>query len=133
MAASSLLYVGPAFAWMSYNYWWLGRCFCLVAVLSVGADSGGGILPEANMKPLRIADRAVGTVALLSSVVFNSTSPTNCAFSIIAVVTSLCWLAKGRAVRSADPTARWTYLFFHGGWHAYGAAALVAVTRRAQS
>ena len=84
------------------------------------------------MVPLRMADRTAGTIGLLSSVVCNSTSPTNATLTLAAVLTSLCFLAKGRAVAKAEPASRWKYLAFHGTWHAYGAAALVAVTFRAQ-
>ena len=103
-------------------------------MLSVGADSlGGGLLPEGVMRPLRMADRTVGTVGLISSVVCNASSPTNTALALGAVATSLCILAKGRAVARAEPAARWKYLCVHGTWHAYGAAVVVAVTWRAQT
>jgi hypothetical protein len=133
MAASSLLYLCCAATWQHYGHSWLGGCFCLVSILSVGADAGGGVLPESVMLPLRMADRIVGTVGLLSSVACNSNSPTNFLFSLLAVLSSLCFLTKGRAVAKAEPTARWTYLVYHGSWHAYGAAVLAAVTWRAQS
>ena len=133
MAASSICYVGPAAAWASFGFVRLARCFCAVSVLSVGADSLGGVLlPERAMRPLRIADRAVGTLSLLCSVSFNMTSPSNSALTLAAVLSSLCFLHKGRAVARAEPAARWKYLAFHGLWHAYGAAVLCAVTWRAQ-
>ena len=98
----------------------------------MGADAGGGILPEVVMRRLRVCDRTVGTIALLSSVYSNSNSLSNTALSVLAVVSSLCWLAKGRAVARAEPLSRWKYLLLHATWHAWGAAALVAVTVRAQ-
>ena len=85
------------------------------------------------MRPLRMVDRTVGTVGVLSSVIFNATSPTNGLLALSAVLSALCLLAKGRRVARADPKARWTYLAWHGSWHAYGAAVLVAVTWKARS
>ena len=132
MAGSSLLYLACAHTWWRFKFVGLSRCFCLVSILSLGADAGGGILSEATMRPLRMVDRTVGTAGLVSSVVYNSTSPLNALLAILAVLTSLCFLATGRRVARADPQQRWRYLGWHAGWHAYGAAALVAVTCRAQ-
>ena len=133
MVASSLLYLSCAHAWQRYSFVWLARCFVLVSALSVGADSGTDVLPESVMRPLRVADRTVGTTGLLSSVLANSTSPLNTLLSVSAVLTSLLFLAKGRRVARADPRARWRYLGWHASWHAYGAAVLVATTVCAQS
>mmetsp|Transcript_15675 Transcript_15675/g.50230 ORF Transcript_15675/g.50230 Transcript_15675/m.50230 type:complete len:169 (-) Transcript_15675:61-567(-) len=133
MAGSSLLYLGCAAAWARYGFRRLAGWFCLVSVLSCCGDAGGGLLPEWVMRRVRAADRAVGTVALLASVIFNATSVLNATLAVAAVLTSLLWLAKGRRVARAEPRARWRYLLFHGMWHAYGAAVLVAVTVRAQS
>ena len=134
MAASSVCYLACAATWRAYSYVNLARCFGCVCVLSVGADSlGGVVLPERVMRPLRVADRAVGTVSLLCSVLFNMTSIVNSALTLAAVLSSLCFLAKGRAVAKAEPAARWKYLAYHGLWHAYGAAVLCAVTVRAQA
>jgi hypothetical protein len=133
MACSSLLYLGSAAAWLSYGFYVLGAWFCAVSILSVCADSLSGLLPESLMQYARIADRTVGTIGLCAAVVCNSTTVVNAMLSGAAVVTSLCWFVAGRTVAKADPTARGKYLFFHGMWHAWGAAALVAITYTAQS
>lgn len=134
MALSSLLYLASAYCWHRFGFLLLSRCFCAVSILSVGADAGGGLLPEQRvMRPLRMADRTVGTVGLLSSVITNSNSPLNTFFSVMAMLTSLCFLARGRQVSRAAPLARWRYLAWHASWHGYGAAALVAITLKAQS
>lgn len=133
MAASSMLYLCCAAAWWHFGFLRLGAFYCVSSACSVCADSLGGLLPEPVMQRLRMVDRTVGTIGTVFAVAFNCTSLANCAVALAAVATSLCWLAKGRAVAKAEPRARWKYLFFHGMWHAYGAASLVALTFLAQS
>ena len=133
MAFSSLLYLGCAYTWLRFGFVVLSSCFCLVSLLSVGADAGGNVLSERTMRPLRMADRTIGTIALLSAVGCNCTSPLNAVLAILAMLSSVAFLAKGRRVARDNPHARRAYLAWHATWHAYGAAALVAVTCRAQT
>lgn len=132
MLVSSLLYLCPAAAWFHFGFVKLCAAFGAVTMLSVTADSGGGILPEALMRPMRVADRTVGTLSLISSVVCNSNSILNWFLSMAAVLSALCFLTTGRASATADPCNRWRYLFLHGMWHAYGSGVLVMVTFHAQ-
>ena len=132
MGASSLLYFVPAAAWLHFGFNWLSALFCLVSCLSIAADAFSGLLADSAMKWVRICDRSVGTAALLSAVIFNSTSPANFLCALFAVVTSLAWFAKGRLVAKSVPKERWRYLLYHGMWHAWGACALVTTTLVAQ-
>ena len=133
MALSSLMYLCPAFAWFHFDFAKIGSAFCMVALLSVIADSGGGIIPERIMVPSRVADRTVGTSSLLTSVYLNSNSILNFLLSFAAVLSSLCFLTSGRAWAQKHPRKRWTYLLLHGSWHVYGSFILVAVTFAAQA
>ena len=128
MGASSLLYLVCAASWLRVGFFWLGMWFCMVSALSVCGDALSGLLRDGLMQRVRVADRTVGTFGLLASVVFNSTTTLNTILSLAAVSTALLWLAKGRAVAKAEPRARWRYLYYHGMWHAYGAAVLTALT-----
>ncbi len=132
MALSSLLYLWCAFTFHHFGCWKLFACFCVTSSLSVSADSLTDVVPERVMVPLRVLDRSIGTISLLSSVIVNSNSMTNTILSLAAVLSSLRFLAKGRSVAKSQPKARWTYLAYHGMWHAYGAAVLVGVTYIAQ-
>ena len=130
MGLSSLLYrrrgsVG------SFGFNILCAGFCLVSLLSISADALSGLLPESLMQVVRICDRSIGTIGLISAVLANSTSVA-IRVALLAVATSLAWFVKGRLTAQAAPTARWRYLFFHAMWHAWGALALVAVTITAQ-
>ena len=101
MLVSSLLYLCPAAAWFHFGFVKLCAAFGAVTMLSVTADSGGGILPEALMRPMRVADRTVGTLSLISSVVCNSNSILNWFLSMAAVLSALCFLTTGRALSPA--------------------------------
>ena len=133
MACSSLLYLCCAHAWFRFGYRWLGLWFYLVSTLSVTADAGSGLLSERAIGGARMADRLVGSVGLCSSVVINSDSVLHAGLCLLAVASSLCWLAKGRAVARAEPQSRRKYLVYHGVWHAWGAAALASVTVHVQA
>lgn len=132
MGLSSLLYLLPAAAWAHFGFNILCAWFCLVSLLSISADALSGLLPESLMQVVRICDRSIGTIGLVSAVLANSTSVANTVLALLAVATSLAWFVKGRLTAQAAPTARWRYLFFHAMWHAWGALALVAVTITAQ-
>lgn len=133
MACSSLLYLCCSYAWSRFGYRWLGLWFCLVSALSVAADAGSGLLPERAIEALRVADRLVGSIGLVTSVVINSDSVLHAGLCFLAVASSLCWLAKGRAVARAEPHNRCKYLAYHSCWHAWGAAALASVTMHVQA
>ena len=133
MACSSLLYLCCSYAWSRFGYRWLGLWFCLVSALSVAADAGSGLLPERAIEALRVADRLVGSIGLVTSVVINSDSVLHAGLCFFAVASSLCWLAKGRAVARAEPHNRRKYLAYHSCWHAWGAAALASVTMHVQA
>jgi len=133
MACSSLLYLCCSYAWSRFSYRWLGVWFCLVSALSVVADAGGGLLTERVIGTLRVADRLVGSIGLVASVVINSDSILHAGLCLLAVASSLCFLAKGRAVARAEPQNRRKYLAYHGCWHAWGAAALASVTLYVQA
>ena len=132
MASSSLLYCVPAATFWALSFHNLGRLFCLVSGFSVAADALSGLLPGRAMRVVRLCDRSVGTLELMLAVYVNSTTRINFVLSMAAVLTSLAWLAKGRMVGASQPDRRWKYLFYHAGWHAWGAAALNLVTTRAQ-
>ena len=133
MACSSLLYLCCSYAWSRFGYRWLGLWFCLVSALSVVADAGSGLLPERASGTLRMADRLVGSIGLVTSVAINSNSILHAGLCCLAVASSLCWLARGRAVARAEPHNRRKYLAYHSCWHAWGAAALASVTVHVQA
>ena len=105
MACSSLLYLCCSYAWSHFGYRWLGLWFCLVSALSVAADAGSGLLPERAIGRLRVADRLVGSIGLVTSVVINSDSIPHAGLCCLATASSLCWLAAGRVAR-AEPHNR---------------------------
>ena len=98
MACSSLLYLCCSYAWSRFGYRWLGLWFCLVSALSVAADAGSGLLSERAIGRLRVADRLVGSIGLVTSVAINSDSIPHAGLCCLATASSLCWLAAGRAV-----------------------------------
>ena len=129
MSLSSACYLGCAATWHSFGYWWLGAWFWLVAGFSIAADGlQDAVLPTWLLGPARMADRAVGSVGLATSVAVNSTSQSNAALSLLAAISAVCILAKGRSVAKAEPHRRVKYLVIHATWHVYGAAALSAIT-----
>ena len=132
MGLSSASYLGVAVTWHLYGFVRLGRLFWLIAGLSISADAGADLLPSTIIGRARIADRLCGTTGLVLSVAFNCTSPSATALSLLATVSAVAILAKGRAVANAEPRRRTKYLVIHGLWHVYGAAVLSAVTVYAQ-
>ena len=126
MACSSLLYLCCSYAGSHFGYPWLGLWFCLVSALSVAADAGSGLLPERAIGRLRVADRLVGSIGLVTSVVINSDSIPHGGLCCLATASSLCWLAAGRAVARAEPHNRRKYLAYHSCWHALALALALA-------
>ena len=81
---------------------------------------------------VRTADRAVGSTALVASVVANSLSPVITACATLAALSAVSVLLWARAVARAEPKRWATYLCLQAGWHVYGAAVLCTVTWLAQ-
>ena len=132
MSLSSACYLGCAYTWHSFGYWRLGSWFWAVAACSILADSLQDLIRMPFLRWARIVDRLVGTTGLVISVGLNCTSAPNAALSILATLSALCLLAKGRAVAKAEPQRRTKYLLVHGLWHVYGAAVLSAITLHVQ-
>lgn len=128
MSLSSACYLGCAYTWHSFGYWRLGAWFWSVSAFSILADGLQDLIPMPFLRWARIVDRLVGTTGLVISVGLNCTSAPNAALSILATLSALCLLAKGRAIAKAEPQRRTKYLIVHGAWHVYGAAVLSAIT-----
>ena len=126
MSLSCAAYLMCSVVWYSLGYTRLQRWFYLVTLCSVLAD--GVRLPFAAA---RVADRIVGSAGLITTCIVNCTSPANTALVLVTTASALWWLRQSRAAAArADDVAnghQW-YVFWHAGWHVYGAAALCAMT-----
>ena len=133
MAASSSAYLANAVCWSRYDHPILAGVFIAVAILSTAADAlSDAVFAPAALARVRTADRAVGSTALVASVVANSLSPVITACATLAALSAVSVLLWARAVARAEPKRRATYLCLQAGWHVYGAAVLCTVTWLAQ-
>ena len=82
MAASSSAYLANAVCWSRYDHPILAGVFIAVAILSTAADAlSDAVFAPAALARVRTADRAVGSTALVASVVANSLSPVMLTYS----------------------------------------------------
>jgi len=133
MAASSSAYLANAVCWSRYDHPILAGVFIAVAILSTAADAlSDAVFAPAALARVRTADRAVGSTALVASVVANSLSPVITACATLAALSAVSVLLWARAVARAEPKRWATYLCLQAGWHVYGAAVLCTVTWLAQ-
>ena len=133
MAASSSAYLANAVCWSRYDHPILAGVFVAVAILSTAADAlSDAVFAPAALARVRTADRAVGSTALVASVVANSLSPVITACATLAALSAVSVLLWARAVARAEPKRWATYLCLQAGWHVYGAAVLCTVTWLAQ-
>ena len=133
MAASSSAYLANAVCWSRYDHPILAGVFIAVAILSTAADAlSDAVFAPAALARVRTADRAVGSTALVASVVANSLSPVITACATLAALSAVSVLLWARAVARAEPKRWATYLCLQAGWHVYGAAVLCTVTGLAQ-
>ena len=102
MAASSSAYLANAVCWSRYDHPILAGVFVAVAILSTAADALSDAVFAAALARVRTADRAVGSTALVASVVANSLSPVITACATLAALSAVSVLLWARSVARAQ-------------------------------
>eukprot|EP00310_Coccolithus_braarudii_P020899 CAMPEP_0183342270 /NCGR_PEP_ID=MMETSP0164_2-20130417/8403_1 /TAXON_ID=221442 /ORGANISM="Coccolithus pelagicus ssp braarudi, Strain PLY182g" /LENGTH=187 /DNA_ID=CAMNT_0025512799 /DNA_START=14 /DNA_END=578 /DNA_ORIENTATION=- len=107
MAVSSLAFLFCAWAWAHSDHRRMSVLFCAVSALSICADAvAEPLIWDIPLLLVRIADRTCGSVALVLSVLLNSTSTTNFALSVLAASSALWWLQHARKAAKEQPHKR---------------------------
>jgi len=130
MSASCMAYLLCSMTWAWFGFAKLASWFVLVSFASTVAD--GIRVPWA---PIRVFDRIVGSLGLVTSMVVNCTSVFNVGLVVVTAVSALYWLRASRAaaVRATTLAGHRRYVLTHATWHVWGAIALCAMTTYVQS